>query len=190
MVHGNLPPNGLSFTQKANNLARELRSDIYLISSDKADLDNGPDNELSEDILTWFPYVAVWDTGAMRTVITPKVADELDLWIYGYQKIAGVGAVKDATEHYVDMLLPNHLNITGIPVLKGILPGDIDVLIGMDIISQGDFAVTNVESRTVLSFRCPSLRTIDFTQEGLPSRNAPCPCGSGKKYKHCHGKTK
>lgn len=19
-----------------------------------------------------------------------------------------------------------------------------------------------------------------------PSRNAPCPCGSGKKYKHCH----
>ncbi|MEG9861800.1 MAG: SEC-C metal-binding domain-containing protein [Parvularculales bacterium] len=19
-------------------------------------------------------------------------------------------------------------------------------------------------------------------------RNAPCPCGSGKKYKHCHGK--
>jgi preprotein translocase subunit SecA len=22
---------------------------------------------------------------------------------------------------------------------------------------------------------------------GQPSRNAPCPCGSGKKYKHCHG---
>jgi preprotein translocase subunit SecA len=20
-----------------------------------------------------------------------------------------------------------------------------------------------------------------------PARNAPCPCGSGKKYKHCHG---
>ncbi len=23
--------------------------------------------------------------------------------------------------------------------------------------------------------------------EGLVSRNAPCPCGSGNKYKHCHG---
>jgi preprotein translocase subunit SecA len=22
---------------------------------------------------------------------------------------------------------------------------------------------------------------------GTP-RNAPCPCGSGKKYKHCHGR--
>jgi len=23
--------------------------------------------------------------------------------------------------------------------------------------------------------------------DGQVSRNAPCPCGSGKKYKHCHG---
>ena len=23
--------------------------------------------------------------------------------------------------------------------------------------------------------------------EGNVSRNAPCPCGSGRKYKHCHG---
>jgi preprotein translocase subunit SecA len=23
--------------------------------------------------------------------------------------------------------------------------------------------------------------------EAPVSRNAPCPCGSGKKYKHCHG---
>jgi preprotein translocase subunit SecA len=23
---------------------------------------------------------------------------------------------------------------------------------------------------------------------GRVSRNAPCPCGSGKKYKHCHGR--
>ncbi|MGD1934995.1 MAG: SEC-C metal-binding domain-containing protein, partial [Candidatus Phaeomarinobacter sp.] len=22
---------------------------------------------------------------------------------------------------------------------------------------------------------------------GKVARNAPCPCGSGKKYKHCHG---
>jgi preprotein translocase subunit SecA len=22
---------------------------------------------------------------------------------------------------------------------------------------------------------------------GRVQRNAPCPCGSGKKYKHCHG---
>ena len=24
--------------------------------------------------------------------------------------------------------------------------------------------------------------------EKTPGRNEPCPCGSGKKYKHCHGR--
>jgi len=28
----------------------------------------------------------------------------------------------------------------------------------------------------------------DPTSWGATSRNAPCPCGSGKKYKHCHGR--
>ena len=33
----------------------------------------------------------------------------------------------------------------------------------------------------------PSLKPIDpQLLEGV-SRNAPCPCGSGKKFKHCHG---
>ncbi|MDP8163029.1 preprotein translocase subunit SecA [Pasteurella skyensis] len=27
---------------------------------------------------------------------------------------------------------------------------------------------------------------VDFSKQKV-SRNAPCPCGSGKKYKHCHG---
>lgn len=26
------------------------------------------------------------------------------------------------------------------------------------------------------------------TSDMSPNRNDPCPCGSGKKYKHCHGK--
>ncbi|WP_432612900.1 SEC-C metal-binding domain-containing protein, partial [Litoreibacter halocynthiae] len=25
------------------------------------------------------------------------------------------------------------------------------------------------------------------TTWGNPGRNSPCPCGSGKKFKHCHG---
>ena len=24
--------------------------------------------------------------------------------------------------------------------------------------------------------------------QNLPSRNEACPCGSGKRYKHCHGR--
>ncbi|MEL7252616.1 MAG: preprotein translocase subunit SecA [Pseudomonadota bacterium] len=37
-----------------------------------------------------------------------------------------------------------------------------------------------------------NLETADGDQDvanmGNPGRNAPCPCGSGKKFKHCHGR--
>lgn len=34
----------------------------------------------------------------------------------------------------------------------------------MDIISKGDFAITNVDGKTVFSFRIPSVETIDFVK--------------------------
>ncbi|MBQ2083768.1 MAG: SEC-C domain-containing protein [Firmicutes bacterium] len=29
---------------------------------------------------------------------------------------------------------------------------------------------------------------MPFRAEKRPGRNDPCPCGSGKKYKNCHGR--
>jgi preprotein translocase subunit SecA len=34
----------------------------------------------------------------------------------------------------------------------------------------------------------PALDPDDPATWGKTGRNAPCPCGSGKKYKHCHGR--
>jgi uncharacterized protein YecA (UPF0149 family) len=85
-------------------------------------------------------------------------------------------------------------------VAKIPLHRDIDVLIGMDILGQGDFAVTSHKGKTTFSFCCPPRREIDFvaevraSQQILPAhsakigRNSPCPCGSNKKYKKCCGK--
>jgi hypothetical protein len=39
-----------------------------------------------------------------------------------------------------------------------------NVIIGMDIITLGDFAISNKDEKTVLSFRIPSVDTIDFSQ--------------------------
>lgn len=75
----------------------------------------------------------------------------------------------------------------------------------MDIIGIGDFSITNFNQKTCMSFRIPSLHEIDYVNNGetgisniyikqIPfrkintnDRNAPCHCGSGKKFKHCHG---
>ena len=34
----------------------------------------------------------------------------------------------------------------------------------------------------------PEVDPNDPATWGKVPRNAPCPCGSGNKYKHCHGK--
>jgi preprotein translocase subunit SecA len=38
------------------------------------------------------------------------------------------------------------------------------------------------------SRRAEAIDPADPTSWAATSRNAPCPCGSGKKYKHCHGR--
>jgi preprotein translocase subunit SecA len=42
------------------------------------------------------------------------------------------------------------------------------------------------EQAGLLSAPQGSVALADEQFAGVP-RNAPCPCGSGKKYKHCHG---
>lgn len=44
---------------------------------------------------------------------------------------------------------------------------------------------TPVTPKTV---KAPAFDKDDPSTWGRTPRNAPCPCGSGKKYKHCHGK--
>ena len=42
---------------------------------------------------------------------------------------------------------------------------DTDVLVGMDIINKGDFAVSNRNGATSFSFRIPSVENFDFAAE-------------------------
>jgi len=85
------------------------------------------------------------------------------------------------------------LRVTAANLAQGI-----DILIGMDIINQGDFALTHPQNETWFSFQSPYHEEIDFTKKvkinssNTPKkipRNSPCPCGSGKKHKKCCGKT-
>lgn len=42
---------------------------------------------------------------------------------------------------------------------------DIRLLIGMDVISMGDFCITHEKGETIMSFICPSQKAIDFQKE-------------------------
>jgi preprotein translocase subunit SecA len=74
----------------------------------------------------------------------------------------------------------------------------VDPFTGEDELAMADAALAAgmrsdgpaAERRAPLQTRraAGALNPKDPSTWGKVSRNAPCPCGSGKKYKHCHGK--
>lgn len=143
-------------------------------------------------------YKAVYDTGATNSTISPTVVADLGLPSTGAVQVGVAGGTLTTTSHVVNIALPNKVMFPMVRVTKTALKGGFDVLIGMDILGTGDLAVTHHQGKTTFSFRCPSHDEIDFvaqTQQkpvqvrsNKVGRNDPCPCGSGQKYKRCHGK--
>jgi len=79
-----------------------------------------------------------------------------------------------------------------LPELPDFLTGHIDPLTGFDDSADRDGSAAQAALFGSLA-ASPQPQTFDGAPGDNPyanlsiSRNAPCPCGSGNKYKHCHG---
>lgn len=184
-----MPPASSSFTVQHNGLVRVLQTKVVIsVAFEPANTAQFPPAK---------EYVAIWDTGATATVITRKVAEECNLKPISMAVVHTAAGQKTSPVYIINVGLPNKVGFTHVHVTEGIIADNVDVLIGMDIISQGDFVITNKDNKTTFSFRCPSIERIDFVKQAKEAqpynasakvgRNDPCPCGSGKKYKKCHG---
>ena len=150
---------------------------------------------------------AIWDTGASASVNTEKVVKQLGLIPTGMSVVSTANGTVNQPTYIVDIQLPNNVTFKDVTVTGvAALSGNCDVLIGMDVINAGDLSITNNNGVTCMSFRIPSSHEIDYVtnptwkhgqQANVKSstdkfanvpRNSPCPCGSGKKFKHCHDK--
>jgi preprotein translocase subunit SecA len=78
-----------------------------------------------------------------------------------------------------------------LPVLPDFITQHLDLFSGEDDTADIDAATGAVLSNIPLGIVPPQAYPQYEAQGGVVeapiSRNAPCPCGSGKKYKHCHG---
>lgn len=131
--------------------------------------------------------MAIWDTGATGTVITQAVVDACGLKPTGMIKTYDASGEKDSETYLVSVTLPNTVRFHSVKAINGVL-NDADVLIGMDIIGQGDFAVTNFKGQTKFSFRMPSKAHIDFVAEHKRESAAPQFSHGGKKRDKNKGK--
>ena len=145
-------------------------------------------------------FDAIWDTGATNSVVSKKVINECNLKYSGMTTVQSFSGKTLANTYLVNIYLPNKVAFSEVRITEGEIGGIADVLIGMDIIIRGDFAVTNKDGKTIFSFRVPSIEHINFVEQAesqkssaikrmVPKvgRNDPCPCGSGKKFKKCCG---
>lgn len=108
--------------------------------------------------------MAAWDTGAGSVVISPKVAKALALKSKGRAIITGAGGDKEGDVCRIHLGLPSGELLENVEVVVDELP-DYDILLGMPIISQIDFAITHPLGNTKFSYERPSKRDIDFTKE-------------------------
>jgi predicted aspartyl protease len=183
------PKPSFSFISSYDGIARELHNRVRVALPVQAG--DPPPVNLPE-------FDALWDTGATSTVITPKVVSAIGVKPINVVTAHTAGGAVQQNVHLISLYLPSNvafpvLRVSESPSLVGC-----DILIGMDVIANGDFAVTNFQGKTRFTFRMPSSEIIDFTGKvksqpntnSIPKvgRNEPCPCGNGKKYKKCHGK--
>ena len=109
-------------------------------------------------------YVAIWDTGATSSAITQRVVHELKLDVISRGITYTAAGPTETSLHDIHLWLPNQVVVThcvATCVDLGLL--GVDLLIGMDVICQGDFSISNYEGNTVMSFRIPnSLKIISM----------------------------
>lgn len=128
-------------------------------------------------------FTAIWDTGATGSVIAQDVVNACGLVPTGMVQVNHAGGVAMQETYLVNIRLPQGVGFPGITVTKAPLTGT-QMLIGMDIISRGDFAITNKDGITIFTFRVPSSARLDFVKEEnrfAIGTQAPAPHRAGKK---------
>lgn len=109
-------------------------------------------------------FSALWDTGATHSVISENVVNTLRLKQEGFIPIVHVNGEDIAPVYHIFLGLPNGIGFPMLNIAGTQLTG-FDILIGMDIINRGDFAVSNRNRKTMFSFRFPSMTDFDFQSE-------------------------
>ena len=108
--------------------------------------------------------VALWDTGAVMSVISPKLVQNLGLAPTGYAHMFHANGTSLVNTYFVNLLLPNKLEIQTLQVMEGNM-SDTEMLIGMDVIALCDFAISHPDGITMFSFDIPSKHATDYTKE-------------------------
>lgn len=115
---------------------------------------------------TEIPIKAEWDTGATYSCISNELVKRLGVKPIKTVTLDTSGGQIKSNVYTIDLVLNEDIQISiDVNAVPDIESKDIQCLIGMDIITFGDFAISTYKGETCFSFRIPSNGLIDFTNE-------------------------
>ena len=108
---------------------------------------------------------AIWDTGATGTGINILLGKKLNLEPIGRNTVRGAHGKKEVEIYAINIQLDN--TIFKKIAVAGLDLGDkTDIIIGMDIITLGDFAISNAHGKTTFTYVVPPFNEkIDFVEK-------------------------
>ncbi|MFD1035133.1 preprotein translocase subunit SecA [Sphingomonas hankookensis] len=186
----------------AETLEERIRKDAdALVDAKSAELDAESWTQIEKSILLqtldhhWKEHLAMLD--ALRAVIHLRAyAQKTPINEYKQEAFALFERMLASIREDVTRTMA-HANFNfqappELPELPDFLTMHIDPLTGEDDSWGGEGTPGLVTTRVpMLQMAAPQpdedLGDDPASWEGRVSRNAPCPCGSGRKYKHCHG---
>lgn len=116
----------------------------------------------------------------MQSMVTKRVVDDLGLEAESFTRVFHVGGIAlEVPQYYINLVVLTDFHFPNLQVVQGQFPGT-DVIIGMDIINHGDFAVSNKNGATSFSFRIPSVEDFDFAS----ADNRPSSSGTERLVEH------
>ncbi len=149
---------------RPNEFTLTYQGRTRVLSDDNVGISEAYDPTSDNPLPSITQCTAIWDTGASGSVIGEQVISELNLQPIDKQGVHTVNGKRDANVYLVNIYLRNNVAFSGMRVTDGTIVGA-SILIGMDVIGSGDFAVTHSDDNTRMSFQAPSVRKIDFVEE-------------------------
>lgn len=96
----------------------------------------------------------LWDTGATGSMLNVAIATKLNLEAVGFTKYQHADGITETAIYAAGLEFQGGLKIGEIDLMGLSDIHDFDMLIGMDIISRGDFRIKNEDGNSVFTFSC------------------------------------
>lgn len=141
-------------TYSLNNIMNQLASYVYV-------------GKKKNDLIDKNRFICIWDTGASISCVTNNIIERYNLTSIGKSDFftGGHCELRPTDVYSIDLMFRDDFIFNNLRVLKIEKHDVFDIIIGMDIISQGDFAVSNLNGSTSFSFRIPSMGIANFLNE-------------------------